>query len=402
MNSNLDLIVDRIYERFSEYNSEVLELMADTIAKFKGLTPTQAHQLAIQLKNGQNVNAIIRKLAKLSNLTKEEVRKILEDEAKKNIELAQPFYEYRGITTSYQANKRVQDLVDGVAKATNLTFENIANTTAFKLLDRNGMPMLLDIKQTYIEMIDRSVFAINTGQDTFYNQMRKTINQLADSGVKKVEYKSGYARRLDSSVRMNIKQASKQVNLEMQKIIGEEIGADGIEVSVHERPAPDHAEIQGRQFTNEEFDNLQNDKDARDYKGKLFTADFHGHDRRSIAELNCYHYVFPIVLGIQEPLYTDRQLEKILKRNEEGFMFEDKHYTMYEGQELQRKIETKIRDLKDGQVMYRKINDEKETQKAQKKINVLTSKYNKLCKISGLPSKRKRMTVSGYRKVKVK
>ena len=42
-----------------------------------------------------------------------------------------------------------------------------------------------------------------------------------------------------------------------QKIIGEEIGADGYEISVHSNPAPDHELVQGRQFSLEEYEKLR-------------------------------------------------------------------------------------------------------------------------------------------------
>ena len=41
---------------------------------------------------------------------------------------------------------------------------------------------------------------------------------------------------------------------ENQKIIAEEIDADGVEISVHINPAPDHSMVQGRQFTTNQYD----------------------------------------------------------------------------------------------------------------------------------------------------
>ena len=66
---------------------------------------------------------------------------------------------------------------------------------------------------------------------------------------------------------------------------------------------------------------------------------------------------------------------------------------MYEGTQLQRQIETKIRQLKDRQIGARSMEDFEEVGKYQRKITQLTQKYNDLCKISGLQPKKTRMQV---------
>lgn len=71
------------------------------------------------------------------------------------------------------------------------------------------------------------------------------------------------------------------------------------------------------------------------------------------------------------------------------------------GTQLQRRIETEIRKAKDTQILARASGDKELIEQSQNKIRLLTSKYNDLCKTSGLLPKKVRMQVSGYRKVKV-
>lgn len=71
------------------------------------------------------------------------------------------------------------------------------------------------------------------------------------------------------------------------------------------------------------------------------------------------------------------------------------------GTQLQRRIETAIRRQKDTQILARASEDTELIEESQNKIRLLTSKYNDLCKTSGLLPKKIRMSVSGYRKVKV-
>ena len=150
--------------------------------------------------------------------------------------------------------------------------------------------------------------------------------------------------------------------------------------------------------SNQEFYKFQNDIDAVDYQGKEFPAEYEGHDRRSISQYNCYHYTFSIVLGVNKPQYDNEELQKIIDRNNKGFDYEGKHYTMYEGQQLQRKIELEIRKQKDLQIAGRSAGNESLILQSQQKITQLSTKYKDLSKVSGLPTKPERLRVSGYRR----
>ena len=71
------------------------------------------------------------------------------------------------------------------------------------------------------------------------------------------------------------------------------------------------------------------------------------------------------------------------------------------GTQLQRRIELAIRKQKDTQILARASGDKELIEQSQNKIRLLINKYNDLCKTSGLLPKKQRMSVSGYRKVKV-
>ena len=175
--------------------------------------------------------------------------------------------------------------------------------------------------------------------------------QVGGSGLRTIEYVSGRSMRLDSAIRMEIKGDLRELHNENQRLIGEEIGFDGWEISVHANPAPDHEQAQGRQFSIEEFEKLQNGDIATDYKGRTYTLDHDGKNGyRPISEMNCYHYVFSIILGVNKPEYDDKQLQQIVSDNHKGFEFEGRHYTMYEGTQLQRNLERQIREQKDIQI----------------------------------------------------
>lgn len=390
-------------DRFKDYNTKVLESLGEIIGKFKDLTPSQAYKLGQMLKYDKSIKEIVKELSRLSDETQEEITKVLEEVAKKNTQFAETFYKARGIKTPiYKENKQLQNIVNSVANLTKDTFKNISRTTGFKLLDGDGVPLLLDIEATYKEVIDRSIIAVVEGKETYQQVMSKTIKQLSESGVRKIEFESGYSRRLDSTVRMNVLDGMRQVSNESQKLFGKEFDSDGVEISVHINPAPDHQYVQGKQFSNKEFKKFQNNEDSISYDGVEFPAisEETGQDRRSISEYNCYHYIFAIVLGVSSPIYSEKQLNDIIDQANKTFEFEGKKYTIYEGTQLQRRIETAIREAKDEQIMNKASGFNEDVLKNQKRISDLTSKYKDLCEASGLQNQlSKRARVSGYKRV---
>ena len=391
-------------KRFENYNTKVLEELGNVIKQFKDLTPSQAYSLAQQLKYNTTVKDLLNELSKISGLSVKDLKAILEKVAKENIGFADVYYKSRGLETPiYEQNRALQRLVSSVYNISGAEFKNIAKSTGFRLLDSNGNPLLLDIDETYKEVIDRCVVAISQGKETYQQSMRSTLKQLSSSGVRKIEYESGYSRRLDTSIRMNILDSMRQVSNESQQLFGEEFDSNGIEITVHEFPAQDHL-MQGRQFSNEEYKKLQNGENAKDYQGKTWSLD-HNHDGnyRPISTLNCYHSIRSIILGVSKPQYTDKQLQEINERNEKGFEFDGKHYSMYDGTQLQRRIETAIREAKDTQILSKASDDKDLVLQSQTRITQLTTKYKQLCNISGLPNKLStRASIPNYRRISKK
>lgn len=382
MNEELqEQLVRRFTKRFQKYNEKVLQELGQTIKKIGKLIPSEAYKLAQQLKYNMTVEELEKELSKITKKTIEEIQVILEHIAKENIVFAEPYYKARNLKVPiYEEYEELQKVVNSMAILSSNEFVNIARNTGFKLLDQSGEPLLLNIEETYHRVIDEAVYAVTTGKDSYNQQMRKIIKQLSASGVRNINYKSGYSRRIDTAVRMNLMDTMRQVSNETSRTIGERFGADGVEVSVHENPAPDHENVQGHQFSKEEFEKFQNNQDCYDYKGKLFAAKFNEHDRRSISEYNCYHYIFYVVLGVSNPLYSDQELKNIIDNNKKGVEIDGKHYTNYEINQLMRNLETEIKQFKEQQIIASASGDEELTLSSQQKTISLMNKYKQISK----------------------
>lgn len=213
---------------------------------------------------------------------------------------------------------------------------------------------------------------------------------MAKSGIRTVDYATEYSRRLDTAVRQNVLWGIKECNQNVADFVGKEFGADGYEISYHSHPRESHADMAGKTFAIGK---------ARTVNGVYYPS-FEEEAEPLLKEFGCLHFKFPILLGISRPAYSKEQLEEFKANDKKKFEFEDKQYTMYEGTQLQRQIETEIRHQKDRAVLAKETGEEITRRQAQERINQLKNKYAELSQASGLPTKIERMQVKGFRSVK--
>lgn len=398
----IEKVIERLTRRIEQGNTYVLEQIGKSIKQIGTLSPSQAQQLYQIMRYGGDFDKIINKLAEITDLNEKDIYKIFDEIAKSDYNYTKRFYDYRGKKfIPYEENVALKRQVQALASITAGEYRNLTQTMAFTK-KVNGKVVYTPLARAYQDTLDKAILSVLQGKNTFQEEMYSTLKELAESGIKTVDYTNGRSMRLDSAVRMQMKGALRNLHNEIQEQVGKEYDADGVEISVHMNPAPDHAEVQGRQFSNEEFEKFQNDIDAKDYKGRLFSAEFEGHDRRSISEYNCYHYTFAIVLGVNKPEYSDEELQKIIDDTNKEIEFDDKKYNKYECTQLQRKLELEIRKQKDTQIMAKASGNNELIDESQQKITQLTRKYRDLSKASGLPTKMERMRVPGYKRTRVK
>ena len=400
----IELLTERLASRINKANEFFLIKIGESVKKIRGLTPTQAHQLIQILKYNGNYEEIVNEILRLTNLNIQDIDAIFNEMAKKDYEFAEQFYKYRGVEyVPYSQNKALLRQVSALASITKQEMFNYARATnlGYSIKDLQGNIKFVGLKETYDRILDTAVLNVGTGVDTFDNAMSKIMKEVGGSGLKTVDYASGRSIRLDSAARMHLKGALRTLHNEIQKQVGEEFGANMIEISVHEHPAEDHL-VQGHQFLIEEFNKLQNGQQAKDLEGEVYTLDHNDDGKfRPISTMNCYHYVFYGIVGVSKPNYSKQELDEIIKNNEKGAIIDNKHYTNYEISQLMRNLETKIRKQKDIQIIGKASNNKQIIDEAQTKITQLTQKYKEISKISGLPVRTDRLKVSGYHRANV-
>lgn len=405
MNEEIEnVVLERILRRQEKANERILKEIGKILGEIGEMTPSEAYTIGQQLKYGESLQKIIRIISETSNISEAEIYKMLEAEARKNLELKRVYFEAKKIDfIPYEKNIALQNKVREIAIATLNTYRNISRTTGLTFLDINGNRVTRGISEAYNQIVDDAIMNVATGKETFYEGLKNQLHTIGQAGVQSIEYESGYHRRIDSALRMNLSDGLNQLATAQQQIVGEQFGYNMVQITHHENAAPDHIDtVDGKQFV--KLDIIREQiasgeekeiklKDIKEngltFRGKWYYDFDYINDnlKRPVSTLNCYHQIFTAILGVDRPLYSEEQLKKDKEANEKGFEFEGKHFTNYEGEQLLRKIELELRKTRETKLMAKSANDNDLLSQMRQRENNLVSKYYDVLKVSGLKSR---------------
>lgn len=365
--------LELIDSRYQKVVKKYLEKVGKTINQIGHLTQSNINLLVQLQRMGVSSRKIEKELQRCTNLTNKDIKTLYQRAVDEAYTDASFLYIAKGIDPD---STRLDALLEAMWRQTAEQMQNLTNTTA--------------ISGPYRNVIDEAVQAVSMGAADYNSAIRDAVKRLGSAGLQ-VEYQSGYHRRLDTAVRQNILDGVRQIQQKAQKIIGEQIGADGVEITAHPNCAPDHEPVQGRQFDMDNFDRMQNGLAFEDVDGNHYEG-----FERPITEWNCRHLIYYIILGVSKRMHTNEKLEEWKRKNNDGCTIDGKHYTNYEATQLMRKLETEIRRQKDTAILAKASGDDVLRRKCQSSINKLTQKYKNVSEAAKLRTRFEKTRVVGF------
>lgn len=275
--------------------------------------------------------------------------------------------------------------IDAIRRQTQDVFRNIPASMGF-LVDA-GRTMLPPAK-AYQWALDNAMMQVQSGAVNYNQAIKAAVKQLADSGLKVVDYESGHRDHVDVAARRAVMTGVSQLCSKYTEQAAEYLGTPYYEVSAHagardvpgQSPWSSHKEWQGKVYstrTNDIYPNIYSVCGLGEVDG--------------LEGINCRHRRYPWVEGVSERTYTDEQLDHI--DDGLGCTFDGKTYTAYEATQEQRKVERTIRKLKREKTAYNAAGLTDEEQAVNIKLRRLNAKYKAFSKAAGLPEQRERMKV---------
>ena len=274
----------------------------------------------------------------------------------------------------YEKNKHLNQVINGIAQQSLEDLENVTRSLGF-YLDINGKKTMTPLSQVYTEHLDRACFDIVSGAFDYNSVLRRTVTQLTNSGLRTIDYASGWHNRIDVAARRAVMTGLSQITGKITDYNAKKLGTEYFEVAWHAGARPTHAVWQGKVWPKEQLVSVCG----------LGTV-------TGLLGANCYHEYYPFFPGISERNWTDQWLEEKNQEENKPKEFQGKEYTVYEAKQRQRQMETamraqreKVRALQKGKA------DQDEILAHKMKYQGQLNEYARFSKKMGLRQERERI-----------
>lgn len=351
----------------------LLRDIARRVAEAGQITSTAGYQIWKIQELGKSQKEVKKKLVELLNVSLDEIDEIFEQAAEEGYKFdLSKLPTVEGIP--FEENESLIQIVRAAITLAQDDFTNITQTIG--MISPYGQR--LPLYDAYNACCDFAFEQVFTGATDYNTAVQTACRNLYQRGLVTVDYESGAKASIETAVRRNIMGGLGLMQEKISEQNHEKYGADGWEISAHAASAPDHEPIQGRQYRDEEYQELNNSLVRR------------------IGTLNCGHAAFPIFYGVTEPTYTAEQLEAFKRANADGITYQGKHYTMYEATQMQRRLESSIRQCKRKITVLDALGDEKALKTAQARYTRLNQEYGRFSRAAGLRTQTARLKAAGF------
>lgn len=383
----LDSLPEKLTELFRNLESTLLDEICSRLNLAGQLNEVTVQAMRALRSHGISLEEIERAIRKTTGISEKKLNELLDDVVNRN----QQYYTEVINLAKVTAPETLLDaaVADAIRVQTLDTFRNITQSMGF-LVD-NGRTMLAPAR-TYQWALDSAVLQIESGAISYNQAIRRGVKELADSGLKTVNYESGHVDSIDVAVRRAVMTG---VNALCQKYAEQSLDyleTDLVEVSAHlgarnTGTGPEnHESWQGLVLRWSEKPRAS----TGDYPDFVNTTGFG--TGPGLGGWNCRHHYYPFVEGVMEPTYSKVDLEAMKGENRK-FTFEGKEYDRYTSTQVQRRIERTIRKLKREQTAFKAAGLEDEATAVTARIRRLNQEYKAFSESAGLPLQRERMRV---------
>lgn len=351
---------NRIVQIYDKLNIDICADIIRRIEKMGDISQSSKDQLKILVElNGKEIfDEVLIKTSNLSDETKRALQKLYTDMIKDDMKDYKTLYKYRDKEFKL-SEKQIRILNKGIKK-NNKEIRNFTNSMAF------------NSKRLFIDAVDEAYLKVASGSFDYNRAIYDSYKEVASKGVKMTD-KAGRKVNIDVAIRRSVLTGIQETANDINEETGKILGCDGYEVTAHLGARPTHAIAQGKQYA-------VSKEDAKKYKVDWWYDKVEG---TPVAELweepNCRHTVFPIILGISEPVYTKKELNKMKQKTTTLY---GERVPLYEANQQMRYIERNIREYKRQVEILKKTNQDYSDE--YKLLKRWQNEYNKVSKETGI------------------
>ena len=387
------------------FQPSLLEALPEEIAElFRGLEDTLLADICSRLKtgtvgettvldikalrsNGIDLKEIEKAISETSGISEKKLKKLLEEVVEKNQQYYNEVITLADVTKP-EALVNASD-IDAIKRQTLQEMRNITRTMAFVV---DAGRTILKPQKALTWALDAALLQVQSGAVSYNTAIANAVKQLADSGLRMVDYESGRSDQVDVAARRAVMTGVNQINQKYAEQSTEYLETDLVETSAHIGArnignVPENHEMwQGKWYRWSEKPQTS----TGEYPDFIETTGYG--TGAGLGGWNCRHTFYPVVEGVSEATYSQADLDAMKGENRK-FKFEGQEYDGYTATQEQRSIERTIRKLKREETAYNAAGLHDKELAVSIRIKRLSAKYNAFSRAAGLPEQRERMKV---------
>ena len=387
------------------FQPSLLEALPEEIAElFRGLEDTLLADICSRLKTGTvgettvldikalrshgiDLKEIEKAISETSGISEKKLKKLLEEVVEKNQQYYNEVITLADVTKP-EALVNASD-IDAIKRQTLQEMRNIKRTMAFVV---DAGRTILKPQKALTWALDTALLQVQSGAVSYNTAIANAVKQLADSGLRMVDYESGRSDQVDVAARRAVMTGVNQINQKYAEQSTEYLETDLVETSAHIGArnignVPENHEMwQGKWYRWSEKPQTS----TGEYPDFIETTGYG--TGAGLGGWNCRHTFYPVVEGVSEATYSQADLDAMKGENRK-FKFDGQEYDGYTATQEQRSIERTIRKLKREETAYNAAGLRDKELAVSIRIKRLSAKYKAFSRAAGLPEQRERMKV---------
>lgn len=367
------------------YRSLQLNIMSDLTERLKAngeeITSAADWQINRLYELGVSKDEIDSLIQSTLDVSDDEIDRIYDEVVKSGYARNEKLYTSKGkeYYIPYAENKQLQQLVKAVKNQTKSEYRNITGSLGFAVRNADNTLSFTLLADFYQRTLDNGLMQIASGAVDYNTVLKRAVKTMTDSGLRTVDYASGWSNRVDVAARRALMTGFNQVVTKVNEDNAEQLGTEYFEVSYHRGARPTHQVWQGRVYSKKELETVCG----------LGTV-------TGLCGANCYHSYSSFIKGIDTPTYSEEELDRMNEEENTPKEYNGRQYTAYEAQQRQRRLETAMRaDRQKIELLTQGGADDDTITGAKVRYFQRQDEYVKFSKAMNLPQQWERITVDG-------
>lgn len=377
---SLPLQVEKL---FYELQDRIFSDVVRRIKKTGEITSTADYQINKLLILGNSTEFIEQELKRLTGKTDPEMWELYDKVSNwEYVRYEDAYQQINGRFTPLEENEQVQQWSQAIISQTNGEIRNITQSLGMTVDMGHGRKAFTPLSEYYQKYLDRACMDIVSGAFDYNTVLRRVVKEMTASGLKTIDYASGYSCRAPVAARRAIMTGVSQLSARINEMVAKDLKTDTFEVTWHAGHRPTHW-----------------------WGGNVYSMqDLHlvcglG-DVAGICGANCRHSYFAFIPGYSVRTYTDDQLLELEAREHISRSWRGKDYFPYEASQVQRQLETKMRSQR-ANVRYLQQGGADQDTVVSAKARYLNTlhQYQSFSKAMRIPEQMERVYMDGLGRV---